>query len=147
MWQKTILGNVSPDWHKKSIQQSIRWVPKQRRRDGGLWAKGSRFISLEGQRILKSLKPVLSDSTPECWELYSEYNTSFPLALAQALLLQGKLNISFSIFVSTQQEANKILNCEKSNLWNSLTEIIWILQMLSQMIVWLVQTNWQRLLY
>lgn len=46
----------------------------------------------------------------------SEYNTFLPLALAQALLLQGKLNISYSIFISTQQEANEILSCEKIHL-------------------------------
>lgn len=46
----------------------------------------------------------------------SEYNTFFPLPLAQALLLQGKLNINLRIFVSTQQEADKISNCEKIHL-------------------------------
>lgn len=49
----------------------------------------------------------------------SEYNTFIPLPLAPALLLQGKLNINLSIFVSTQQQADTILNCEKICLWNS----------------------------
>lgn len=46
----------------------------------------------------------------------SECKTFIPLPLAQALLLQGELNINLSILVSTQQEADKVLNCEKINL-------------------------------
>lgn len=86
------------------------------------WAKGSSVSPLKQQRVVKSLKPVLSDCTSLNTVLLiqsSEYNTFFPLPLAQALLLQGKLNINLRIFVSTQQEADKISNCEKIHLWNS----------------------------
>lgn len=117
MWQKTILANVSPDWHNESIQQSIRWMPKQCKR----WRpvteqKGAGLAPLNSRKILNHLS--LSCLTALLIQS-SEYNTFFPLPLAQALLLQGKLNINLSIFVSTQQEADKILNCEKIHLWNS----------------------------
>lgn len=140
MWQRTILANVSPDRHNKSIQQSIRWVPKQSKRDGGLWlSKGIRISPLEQQRILKSLKPVLSDCTPNT-EFWVEHFRSPPLSPSTPSTRQAEYQLKYFCFNTTgswhdlelwENSSMKILN------WNNLE----ITQVLSQMTVWLVRTE------
>lgn len=117
--------------------------------EAGDWAKGSRISPLEQRRIVKSLKPVLSDCTPLNIIEFCLNITHFlppPSSPSTPSTRQAEYQLTHFCFNTTGSRQD--LELWENSSMQFLNRNNWeVIQVLSEMTVWLVQTNQERLLY